>query len=323
MTLLDQNPLTAASTQPTNNEPPRACWCGAAQEALTNFSTDYDRCAECETLVSRRAGGEDVTHVRDEAGDLYGRSYWFEYQAGDRGHPTIEQRARTDLYERVLHWLKALLKYSRPPARLLELGCAHGGFVYFANVAGFDARGLELSPHIAELAERTFHVPVLHGPIEDQRIAPASLDVIAAMDVLEHMAAPIHSLKRCAELLTPSGLLFIQTPHYPSPASFAELRDGGHRFLEHMRGPQEHPYLFSGKGLRRLLARAGFVHVAIEHAIFDHYDQFVVASRTPIAPCIDDPADLLMRNPTSRLLLALLDADRCYHRLKARCSSNR
>ncbi|MBL8880126.1 MAG: class I SAM-dependent methyltransferase, partial [Phycisphaerales bacterium] len=292
MTLLDST-SRAVNRSDANPQPvPRSCWCGTTDKKLDDFSEDYVRCPGCDTLVSIRAAEGEITRVTDEISDLYGRSYWFEHQAGDLGHPTIEQRARTDLHERVLHWLKALLKYRRPPGRFLEIGCAHGGFVHFAGVAGFDARGLELSPTIAELAERTFHVPVLHGPIEDQPIAPGSLDVVAAMDVLEHLASPVATLTHCAKVLTPRGLLFIQTPRYPAPATSTELRASSHRFIEHMRVPEEHLYLFSERGLQEVLALAGFEHIVTEPAIFDHYDQFVVASRAPIAPCDDDPAEL-------------------------------
>lgn len=297
---------------------PRACWCGVAADVLEDFSTDYRRCPACETLVSLRGETGDLTRVTDERTDLYGEAYWFGHQAVDLGQPTILQRARTDLYERVLHWLKTLLKYRVPPADLLELGCAHGGFVFLARAAGFEAKGLELSPAIAEFAERTFDVPVLRGPIEQQDIRPATLDVIAAMDVLEHLAYPPTTLRRCAELLRPGGLLMLQTPRYPAPLSLDQLRERGDRFPDHLRVAREHLYLFSERGVKTLLKNAGFSHILFEKAIFDHYDMFILASREPIRPLEPGTVDFLEQSPMQRLLLALLDADRCYHRLRAK-----
>lgn len=309
---------TSAAETTSATERLRACWCGSGARDLLPFSDDYRRCPACQTLVSIRCADDDLTHVSDNQNDLYGSTYWFEHQVGNLGLPTIEQRSRTDLYDRVLHWTKALLRYRRPPGKLLELGCAHGGFVYFASVAGFDACGLELSPRIVEFASRSFGVPVLQGPIEDQNIQPGSLDVITAMDVLEHLSSPVATLERCASLLRNDGLLYLQTPRYPSPASFSELQARNDRFLSHLSVPREHLYLLSEDGIRRLLQQVGFEHVVFEKAVFDHYDMFVVASRTPFKPLADDAGELLLKTPTSRLLLALLDADRCYHRLKAR-----
>ena len=105
-----------------------------------------------------------------------------------------------------MHWLQTLVKFKRPPAETIELGCAHGGFVALMQWAGFTARGLELSPWIVKFAEQTFGIPMLLGPIEDQPIEPASLDVIALMDVLEHLPDPVGTMAHCLRLLKPDGI---------------------------------------------------------------------------------------------------------------------
>ena len=146
----------------------RACWCGSTD--LRQFSDHYRVCVRCGTLVSTFDQGGDVSRVRDDDADLYGKDYWFGHQERDLGFGNIHQRARTDLTERCLHWLKTLLTYKLPPGRVLELGSAHGGFVAILRWAGFDATGLELSPSITAIARDLFQVPMLDGPIEDQDI---------------------------------------------------------------------------------------------------------------------------------------------------------
>ena len=148
----------------------RACWC--ARSELQQFSAEYEVCVSCGTLVSRFHHDRDVARVTSDDSDLYGRDYWFGRKENDPGVGNIYQRARTDLTERGLHWLKTLLKYRVPPARVLELGSAHGGFVATLKWAGFDASGLELSPAIAQIARTLFDVPMLVGPAEDQEIPP-------------------------------------------------------------------------------------------------------------------------------------------------------
>src|SRR5262245_33415038 len=120
-----------------------SCWCG--NTGLVAFGAGYWRCSVCETLVSAQMPGPEIAYVTDEKCDLYGREYWFSHQEEDLGQPSILTRARSDLSERCLHWLRAVLKYKQPPARVLELGSGHGGFVAMLGWAGFDAMGLEIS----------------------------------------------------------------------------------------------------------------------------------------------------------------------------------
>ena len=110
------------------------CWCGNTE--LVPFAPDYLKCHICETLVVARMPGPNIARVTDEQGDLYGREYWFSHMERDLGVPNTIGRARADLHERCLHWLRTVLKYKLPPARVLELGCGHGGFVALLNQGG-------------------------------------------------------------------------------------------------------------------------------------------------------------------------------------------
>jgi 2-polyprenyl-3-methyl-5-hydroxy-6-metoxy-1,4-benzoquinol methylase len=282
------------------------CWCGRGD--LVPFSPDYLRCASCETLrlVRMPAAPEKVT--KDEKG-LYGKSYWFEYQERQHGYPDITSRARADLAERCVHWLRTVLKYKVPPGRALELGSSHGGFVAMLRWAGFDARGLELSPWVVDYARRTFDVEVLLGPLEAQDVPPASLDVIALMDVLEHLPDPETTMRRALELLKPDGILVIQTPHYREGAAYDAMVAADDPFLEQLK-VDEHLYLFSRRSVEDLLRRAGAAHVAFEPAIFSQYDMCVVAGREPLeARGAKDVDRALEASSSGRLVRAILDLD--------------
>jgi 2-polyprenyl-3-methyl-5-hydroxy-6-metoxy-1,4-benzoquinol methylase len=286
---------------------PRACWCGAA--VLAAYSDDYSVCKTCGTLVTRadvRAADLTVTHDQDE---LYSKDYWLRRQSAKHGLPSLEQRTRTDLPERCVHWLKLLLARRLPPAKVLEIGCAHGGYVALLRWAGYDAHGTEMSPWIVNYARETFGVPVTAGPIEGQAFAPGSLDVIVLNDVIEHLTDPVATLGHCARLLKPGGFFIIQTPEYKEHLSHADILATGDIFNTHMKGKSdEHLYLFSRRSAQELFARLGFPVVACENPIFA-YDLFFTASREPL-PAHDEAAvaaALCAQPPTGRLVLALLD----------------
>lgn len=251
----------------------------------------------------------EIARVEDEERDFYGRRYWFEYQERELGNPDITVRARTDLPERCVYWLRTVLTYKLPPGRVLELGSAHGAFVAMLRWAGFDATGLELSPWVVQFIRETFQVPVLLGPVEDQQIEPASLDVIALMDVLEHLSDPESTMRHCLGLLKPDGILLIQTPCYPEGRTYDEMVAQHDRFLEMLK-PTDHLYLFSRRSIHDLFRRLGADYVAFEPAIFAEYDMFVVVSRVPLVTL--GPAEIdatLSARPAGRMIQALLDLD--------------
>jgi SAM-dependent methyltransferase len=291
------------------------CWCG--QTDFADFSPEYLCCENCQTLVVKNwPPAEQFDVVHDES-DFYGRSYYESFVVQD-GYPSLAERTRNDLNERCMHWMRTVLKYRLPPARTLELGSAHGGFVALMRWAGFDATGLELSPWLVEYAKSTFGVPMLTGPIERQNIEPSSLDIILHFDVLEHLADPRGTMRRCMELLKPDGLMIVQTPCFPTGRTYEEMVRNKDRFLEMLR-PAEHLNLFSQASVRRLFSELGAPFLYFERAIFDHYDMFLIASQRELTPHSEEEATAaLLRRPEGRIVQALLDANAQYKELARR-----
>lgn len=284
------------------------CWCG--NDDLAFFGPGYRRCDACQTLVAvAPPPGQADPRVTDDAADYYGRDYWFAHQTEDLGCPDLVARARADLGERCVHWLRSLLRYKLPPARVLEVGCGHGGFVAMLRQAGFDATGLELSPSVVQFAADTFGVPVLTGPVEDQSIPAGSLDAVVMMDVMEHLPRPLETLGRCLDLLKPDGVLLVQTPGYPERTSLAALHATGHKFPM-MLDPNEHLFLFSPAAAADLFRRLGAAHIEFFPAAFDFYDMAFAVSRSPLpCPLVAERDTALAATVGGRLMQALIDLD--------------
>jgi SAM-dependent methyltransferase len=274
----------------------RACWCG--HPVLEPYSDDYRVCRACGTLVSRAPG----------SAELYSLDYWTKRQTQHHGLPDIGQRARLDLPERCTHWLRRLLALRLPPARVLEVGCAHGGYVALLGWAGYDAVGTEISPAVARFAHDTFGVRVLAGFVENQPFEAGGFDIIVLNDVMEHLPDPVFTLKHCARLLSNDGFFVVQTPEYKEHLSYADLRASDDLFLKHMdRNNEEHLYLFSRRSAGEFFARLGFPHLDFSNPVYA-YDMSFAAGRTRLEPVAKAAAEAaLAGRPIGRLVQALLD----------------
>jgi 2-polyprenyl-3-methyl-5-hydroxy-6-metoxy-1,4-benzoquinol methylase len=281
------------------------CWCGDSH--FVPFGPDYLECQSCGTLVSQKGLSSSELKVVDDEHDYYGKNYWLDHQQQDFDYPGLEVRVRSDLPERNLYWLKTLLKYRLPPAEVMELGCAHGGFVALMQQAGYSASGVEMSPWIVSFGRKTFGIEVHKGPVEDLAIVPGSLDVIAMMDVMEHLPNPVGTMSRCLDLLKPDGLLLVQMPNFQEGMQYEELVSSNSTFLDQLKS-DEHLYLYSKRATTEFFHRLGADHIQFEPAIFAHYDMFFVVSRMPLKTNTPAQAETaLSANPGGRIVQAMLD----------------
>ena len=103
--------------------------------------------------------------------------------------------------------------------KCLDIGCGNGttsAFVRHLHPEVTWAGGVELFPDAAENA-RSVLDQVWCGDLEatsfETAIAPASLDVILCLDVLEHLVDPWTVVKRLSPLLKTDGRLIISIPN--------------------------------------------------------------------------------------------------------------
>jgi 2-polyprenyl-3-methyl-5-hydroxy-6-metoxy-1,4-benzoquinol methylase len=298
--------MSASPAAPSPAARARVCWCG--HPTLAAYSADYHVCHTCGTLVSRAPLPPEAFTVQNDSGELYSKDYWHERQTEHHGLPDITRRARLDLPERCTHWLRHLLARRLPPARVLELGCAHGGYVALLGWAGFTATGTEMSPWVVDFSRQTFGIEALAGPIETQTFAAGSFDVIVLNDVLEHLPTPAATLAHCARLLAPDGFFVIQTPEYKEHLTHADLVANRDIFLRHMDGNNdEHLYLYSRRSATEFFTRLGFPALEFANPVYS-YDMFFTAARAPLALHAEEKMSAaLAAQPTGRLVQALLD----------------
>ena len=127
-----------------------------------------------------------------------------------------EVRKLTELEDR--HWwyrerraLVARALRGRRPGTALDVGAAGGGNTRVLQAAGWRAAALEYGEEGARVcAERG--IPVLRGDATRLPLAPESLDLVVAYDVLEHIEDDAAAAKGVFDLLRPGGMFLVAVP---------------------------------------------------------------------------------------------------------------
>jgi 2-polyprenyl-3-methyl-5-hydroxy-6-metoxy-1,4-benzoquinol methylase len=148
-----------------------------------------------------------------------------------------------------------MIKRFAPSGRLLEVGCAAGYFLNAARI-DFEVVGVDPSDWACRIAREKFKLEVYAEDFESMcHFDPESLDVIAMIDVVEHLGDPRSALHRAATLLKPGGILYLVTPDIGSLS--ARLLGGYWWGLR-----PAHLYYFEATTVRRLLKGCGFDVIA-------------------------------------------------------------
>jgi predicted TPR repeat methyltransferase len=161
-------------------------------------------------------------------------------------------------------YIKRILPHLNSDAvsRMLDVGCAYGFLLDEARRVGLEVQGVDFSETAIEWMEKHLHIKGTVGQLSDAPRGP--FQVISATDILEHVREPMLFLAEVDYRLSSGGLLMIVT----GANDTASARLLGKRWW--FWNPPDHCVVYSRKGLRQLLFRAGFG--IVEHRIFPLLD---------------------------------------------------
>lgn len=114
---------------------------------------------------------------------------------------------------------KFLDQYLSPPGRMLDIGCGNGRLMYLARRAGWDVKGLELSPVMAKLVRRRLGAAVVVADflgVEPEAIDAGKFDIICLRHVLEHLPNCLLAMRKIKALLVTRGYVLIELPNVES-----------------------------------------------------------------------------------------------------------
>lgn len=193
-----------------------------------------------------------ITNARLRA--LYERNYFFGEEYTD--YLADIENARRNFRRR----LKGLQQFLPPcPGELFEIGCAFGVFLDLARSKFSKVSGIDISEDAVNYARQTFGLDVMCGDLLDADLGDSQYDAVCLWDTIEHLKTPDLYLQRVADHMPPGAILGLTT------GDIASLNARFRRERWRLIHPPTHLHYFSVRSITRMLERAGFDLIAVEH----------------------------------------------------------
>lgn len=164
---------------------------------------------------------------------------------------------------------------------LLDVGSGKGENLHAAKLEGIeDAVGLEFADAMVAYAREHYDANVVTATIEEY--SPGrTFDIVVLGAIIEHVHDPASFIRQVAQLTTPGGIVFIDTPREPNLTTILG------NLANRVRGRQEvynlaptwgpyHVFGFNPRAIRKLLAPHGF---EIEKIVLKHGQPRIPAGR--------------------------------------------
>jgi SAM-dependent methyltransferase len=152
----------------------------------------------------------------------------------------------------------------QPSGKVLDVGCGDGHFLYLCSQKGLDCYGVEDSRALSSYASEKTGARIIQGLYDKDMFPQGYFDIIAFIQVLEHIPNPASALETARYHLRESGTLVIEVPSIHSPHFLAYEWTGIKRFVKPPDGViRWHCGYYTPRSLATLTTRCGFKELSI------------------------------------------------------------
>lgn len=273
--------------------------CGSTQhrlcfEKIGELSGQMFRIVRCENCGLAFVNPRLTTKAIDS---LYNEAY-FHGEGFDTTVDYVEASKNSGPSEDAARALHRISSLYAPPTKILEIGPGLGMFMRLASSKGYDVQGLELSNFAVEQL-CVQGLKVKQGILPNQEIPNQSVDVVVAIEVIEHLPDPIAFFQEVRRILRPGGLFYYQTGNGECEEAVRLGADWDYIM------PEGHLYYFSPRLMRKYLQQAGFI-VAYPNWSNPHRAAFRVLKMIGLCTA-DEILPSGLRGSVSRLVLKWWD----------------
>jgi SAM-dependent methyltransferase len=213
-------------------------------------------CAACDLGVLESAPAKDLA-------GYYAQEYWKTH-----GPDLTKQADYAEIFQSYVNYQGRRLGLLRPllgpRARLLEVGCATGHFLYNVKPLVGEAIGVDYDAGAAAYAREATGCATHGGPLAESGLEKASFDVVCAFQTLEHVPDPVAFVRELGAYVRHGGHLAIEVPSLYDPLLSLYRVAAYRRFFYHL----EHLLYFTPRSLQAVMDRAGFAGVV--HPVQDY-----------------------------------------------------
>ena len=180
--------------------------CGAAEHAVlfAKYRFPICRCTACGFVFANPILDQETVHAGYmDMGEM--SSHHLSLVTQDFYRACARKRLEFELQQ-------VLKRALRPPKSYLEIGCSVGTGLEVARDYGLGATGIEPNADAAAIALREGH-SVIVDLFRPGTFDGELFDIVACMDVIEHLTDPVGFLGQIRNVLTDNGLALIQVPN--------------------------------------------------------------------------------------------------------------
>lgn len=175
----------------------------------------FDEIADWKIVKCKKCGYV-FTNPRPSEKDLP-NYYTFDYYKDERHYKKFfnENGSLRNDSDDYMNRIRIIETYVSKRGALLEIGAAHGDFLYALKNRGWKTSGIEISEDAVKIAKEKNNIDLYTGTLESFE-SKNKFDVICMFQTLEHLPNPKFLIDKSFELLNPNGIIVIEVPNINS-----------------------------------------------------------------------------------------------------------